>query len=246
MFKSSTHQEEDFDDLPPPYTASEAGPSSSGTTSLTSHLQSLRNQANIARDVDDNHLLACISDSIENLLTSVLASKEPGSLVSIEAFVVPAGALGPKWELSDTEDRHSSKVARVVRVDTRGKKGTGDKKQSESTRGSSVSDSLNKGFDEWGRWSDDEDAFDGASEAPRRRKLWWYDDALARRLARYLQPAQPPSVTASVASSSRAASRMSEAVSMNVRAEEATFRGENEMGLWESKTGWAIVVRFRL
>lgn len=31
---------------------------------------------------------------------------------------------------------------------------------------------------------------------------------------------------------------------MTVRAEEITFRRENEMGIWESKTGWGIVVRF--
>ncbi|KAG6093498.1 hypothetical protein E4U30_004240 [Claviceps sp. LM220 group G6] len=32
-------------------------------------------------------------------------------------------------------------------------------------------------------------------------------------------------------------------VSMEVNAEEATFRRQNELGIWESKTGWGLVVR---
>ncbi|KAG5938332.1 hypothetical protein E4U59_003821 [Claviceps monticola] len=35
----------------------------------------------------------------------------------------------------------------------------------------------------------------------------------------------------------------SDDVSMEVTAEEATFRRQNEMGIWESKTGWSLVVR---
>ncbi|KAG6145223.1 hypothetical protein E4U28_001724 [Claviceps purpurea] len=35
----------------------------------------------------------------------------------------------------------------------------------------------------------------------------------------------------------------SDDVSMEVNAEEATFRRQNEMGIWESKTGWGLVVR---
>ncbi|KAK0388140.1 hypothetical protein NLU13_4385 [Sarocladium strictum] len=34
-----------------------------------------------------------------------------------------------------------------------------------------------------------------------------------------------------------------EDVAMKVNAEEVSFRRENEMGIWESKTGWAIAVR---
>ncbi|KAL2166087.1 hypothetical protein VTG60DRAFT_3295 [Thermothelomyces hinnuleus] len=33
-----------------------------------------------------------------------------------------------------------------------------------------------------------------------------------------------------------------DAITMAVRAEEVTFRWENDFGLWESKTGWGIVV----
>lgn len=35
----------------------------------------------------------------------------------------------------------------------------------------------------------------------------------------------------------------SDDVTMRVRAEEVTFRRENEMGIWESKTGWGLVVK---
>jgi hypothetical protein len=37
-----------------------------------------------------------------------------------------------------------------------------------------------------------------------------------------------------------------DAVKMTVRAEEVTFRKENEFGLWESRTGWGIVVTVRV
>ncbi|TPX11946.1 uncharacterized protein E0L32_007444 [Thyridium curvatum] len=35
-------------------------------------------------------------------------------------------------------------------------------------------------------------------------------------------------------------------VSMTVRADEVTFRRENEMGIWESMSGWALVVTLRI
>ncbi|KAK4101251.1 hypothetical protein N658DRAFT_496547 [Parathielavia hyrcaniae] len=37
-----------------------------------------------------------------------------------------------------------------------------------------------------------------------------------------------------------------DSVKMTVRAEEVTFRKENEFGLWESRTGWGIVVTIKV
>lgn len=232
------------DDLPPPYTASTTSSSSSSQGLLTSHLSTLRAHAEITRDVDDSRLLARISDSIEELLTSVLAkSQKHQNPRVIEAIAVPSSAINSQWELSDTEDRESGKLARIVSVEIR-EKGSGDEKKqpqdSQSTDGEwSARDASRRGFDAWGRWNDDA----GRSSDSDESMLWWNDESLAKRLARYLHPPQAPQAMAG--SSSTAATRMEGAVSMTARAEEATFRRENEMGLWESKTGWAIMVRFR-
>jgi hypothetical protein len=54
-------------------------------------------------------------------------------------------------------------------------------------------------------------------------------------------PPPPP------AGASRSAPKAeSSPATMNIRAEQVTFRRENEMGIWESKTGWGIVVRIRI
>jgi hypothetical protein len=37
-----------------------------------------------------------------------------------------------------------------------------------------------------------------------------------------------------------------DAVKMTVRAEEVTFRRENDFGVWESMSGWGIVVTVRV
>ncbi|KAF1735388.1 hypothetical protein CRV24_004312 [Beauveria bassiana] len=49
-----------------------------------------------------------------------------------------------------------------------------------------------------------------------------------------------------VASRPDAAVEVADDVSMHVTAEEVTFRRENEMGIWESSTGWGVVVRVRV
>lgn len=236
-----------LDDLPPPYSptaSTSAQGDSSNPSFLTAHLQNLRAQADIARDVDDSRLLSRISDAVEGLLTSVLAKprRQQAPLRIIEAVAVPAEIIAPTWTLSD-DGRESGKIARVVRVSTRDEGKGGDKKGGHDTNDedSSIRESLNKGFDDWGRWSDDgNDDEEGSGSAS-----WWSDERLARRLAGFLQPIQPPSRSSNAGPSS-AAARIDEAVSMATRVEEVTLRRENEMGLWESKTGWAIVVRFRM
>lgn len=241
-----------LDELPPPYTPSASTSTlmgASGPSSLTAHLQNLRAQADIARNVDDSRLLSHISDAVETLLTSVLARprRQQTPLKVIEAVTVPVDAIGAGWMLSDAESDkgQSGKITRIVRISSKdeGKGARGDKKGShyaDDDDDASIRASLNKGFDDWGRWSDGEDDASGSGLA-----LWWDDEAMARRLARFLQPPQAPS-RSSDARPWSAAARMNEAISMAVRVEEATFRRENEMGLWESKTGWAIIVQFRL
>ncbi|KAI8235118.1 hypothetical protein K4K55_004432 [Colletotrichum sp. SAR 10_96] len=53
--------------------------------------------------------------------------------------------------------------------------------------------------------------------------------------------APPPDV-----SKARQQQQQDEDVSMMVRAEEVTFRRENELGIWESMRGWGIVARVRI
>jgi hypothetical protein len=56
----------------------------------------------------------------------------------------------------------------------------------------------------------------------------------------------PPPPPAPASASRSAPKAESSPATMNVRAEEVTFRRENEMGIWESKTGWGIVARIRI
>ncbi|TQV94362.1 NAD-dependent epimerase/dehydratase family protein [Cordyceps javanica] len=57
-------------------------------------------------------------------------------------------------------------------------------------------------------------------------------------------PPPPPPPTLAVASRPAAPVQCDDDdVSMRVTAEEVTFRRENEMGIWESNTGWGVVVR---
>ncbi|KAL8380843.1 hypothetical protein RB595_005234 [Gaeumannomyces hyphopodioides] len=119
-------------------------------------------------------------------------------------------------------------------------------------------------FDEWGRWGDDA----AASGDQQAGSWWWRDESAARRLAAYLQPApivktERRAVQAAVGgeeSSSASSTPTSpnpqssptvaaspilgqdESVYMTVRADEITFRKENDFGVWESMSGWGIVV----
>ncbi|POR33828.1 UDP-glucose 4-epimerase [Tolypocladium paradoxum] len=56
------------------------------------------------------------------------------------------------------------------------------------------------------------------------------------------EPPLPPPASSPAPS----ASAGRDAVTMSAGAEEVTFRRENEMGIWESTTGWGIVVRVRI
>ncbi|KAH8179158.1 NAD-dependent epimerase/dehydratase family protein [Sarocladium implicatum] len=132
-----------------------------------------------------------------------------------------------------------------------------------------------KEFTSWGRW-DDDSAAAAATSGSRAGDLWFSDQDMAHRLARHLQPAPKvdrATVREQVASqkkpdkkpsrfggllrrdapvplldrvSSGAPAPEQEDVAMKVKAEEVSFRKENEMGIWESKTGWAIAVRVHL
>lgn len=78
----------------------------------------------------------------------------------------------------------------------------------------------------------------------RLKTWWWKNEDQARFLARYLNTELATSPSAAERSPQSQSSRGhigQGGVYSTVRAEEMTFRRENEMGLWESKSGWTII-----
>lgn len=207
------------DDLPPPYT-----PTAPDHGLFTSHLYGIHSQVQ-SSDAGDNQILATLVDPVESFLASIANIRPAPKLV--EAAFVPEEALGPGWKLTNEGDRHKGEVTRVMRV-RRSMKGGMDRKDKHSENQGSAGEE--RGFADWGRF-DDEVSSNPDDEAA----LWWSDEDLARRLARHLQPASP-----------QALPNRSQEASMTVHADEVTFRRENEMGIWESKTGWGIVVQVSL
>ncbi|KAF4333534.1 hypothetical protein FBEOM_12646 [Fusarium beomiforme] len=255
---------QDFNDgdLPPPYT--ESGPSSapvseprqSVTTIFSSHLnnlplriQSVQAVRNSARDERDSEILTLLVPHIEDMLSSIAAMDPPPRVV--EMTMVPEEAVGEGWFFTDEDQSRT-----VVRV-REDRKLVGDQKkpprQSEPPK--------DRAFDDWGRWEDD------TQEAPSDNVLWWSDHDMAVRLAKYISPERVDRQTVKAhVEQAKKASRWGlfkksepsappapvikvqeeDPVTMTVKAEEVTFRRENEMGIWEGKTGWGLVVRVKL
>ncbi|KAF4981380.1 hypothetical protein FZEAL_2810 [Fusarium zealandicum] len=253
------------EELPPPYT--ESGPSlssqvpqSSIASIFSSHLNSLplrivSEQAarTSARDQRDSEILTLLVPHVEDLLSSVAAMEPPPRLV--EMTMVPEEAVGEGWAFTD-EDRSGT----VVRIQE-DRKLQGDQKPAAKPVRTPQEE---KAFDEWGRWEDEEE------ESTPSDILWWSDADMARRLAKYLQPErvdrQVVKAHVEQAKQEKKAARWGlfkkaepspppapapprveeDPVSMTVKAEEVTFRRENEMGIWVGKTGWGLVVRVRI
>ncbi|KAF4451237.1 hypothetical protein F53441_5780 [Fusarium austroafricanum] len=261
---------QDFEDgdLPPPYT--EAGPSvstpiseprQSVTTIFAAHLENLplRIQSTQAarhsvRDQRDSEILTLLVPHIEDMLSSIAAMDPPPRLV--EMTMVPEEAVGEGWVFSD---QHQSRTVVRIREDRKlvGDHKTGDQKtplkQNEPPK--------ERAFDEWGRWEDD------TQEAPSDDVLWWSDHDMAARLAKYISPERVDRqvVKAQVEQIKKSSrwglfkktepttppapvpkAQEDEPVTMTCKAEEVTFRRENEMGIWEGKTGWGLVVKVKL
>lgn len=265
---------DDDGELPPPYSPS-ATPSSVSVSSpgtlpslFSSHLSNLplrissaQAARSSARDQSDSETLALLVPHVEDFLSSITAMDPPPRIV--EMTMVPEGAVGEDWRFSD-EDRHRS-VVRIRKDDNI--KVDGDQKRAPAPAEAPTAASSSYAFDEWGRWDDRAEGSDS------QRSLWWSDMDMARRLARYLQPTQLDRQVVKQrvehVKEVRKANRWSlfkkpetppppppppvrrprdeeEDPTMTVKAEEVTFRRENDMGIWESKTGWGIVVTVKL
>ena len=288
------------DELPPPYSStsepfqlsSNVGSSSSssssstpGTSLFASHLTALHTNLRANRAIQasvkeqkDNEALAVIIPHIEYLLSSIADIHPSPSLV--EATIIPDTAVGAGWSLTEKDEKLRGELRKVVKVrkdakcipDVKGEKGKSYQKL-EQTR----ERDPNRGFDEWGRWKDDDDS--GDSDSQKEHLLWWKDESMAYRLAKYLRPERatlsvdrqtvkqfvaqkqaksrwglfrkeevtsPPPPTPPAAPVSVRNRPVDKNVTMSVAAEEVTFRKENEMGIWESKTGWGVVLTIRI
>lgn len=186
--------------------------------SFSSHLSHLQNSLPAQSSADDDSgILATLVDPIDNFITQVSNLKPTPK--TVEGTFIPEEALSPEWTLSDEGEKHKGELTKAIRVKTKSKEDTKISKEGSSWRTEEPLDSTNE-FDDWGRWDEP------SSNASTEDALWWTDESLALHLAKSIQP-----------TSLRG---------MHVRAEHVTFRRENEMGIWESKSGWGIVVRLRL
>ncbi|KAL2193212.1 hypothetical protein P885DRAFT_45890 [Corynascus similis CBS 632.67] len=73
---------------------------------------------------------------------------------------------------------------------------------------------------------------------------WGLGGSSRKKAAERASPGLPSPVSPALSSPGSAGE--DDAIKMTVRAEEVTFRWENDFGLWESKTGWGIVVTLRV
>ncbi|RGP68918.1 hypothetical protein FLONG3_7979 [Fusarium longipes] len=260
-------QSKAFDDgeLPPPYTESGLSvstpisePRQSVTTIFSSHLQNLpfRIQSvqaarTSARDQRDSEILTLVVPHVEEMLSSIAAMDPPPRVA--ETILVPGDAVGGEWLISDQDESQT-----VVRV-WEDRKLVGDQKRPPRRE---AEPRKEKAFDEWGRWEDNDTQASSSDNV-----LWWSDHDMAARLAKYISPERVDRqvVKAHVEQAKKSSKwgffkknepqspgppkpkvQEEEPVTMVVKAEEVTFRRENEMGIWEGKTGWGLVVKVKI
>ncbi|ROW06620.1 hypothetical protein VMCG_04252 [Cytospora schulzeri] len=70
--------------------------------------------------------------------------------------------------------------------------------------------------------------------------MWWHDEGLAGRLASRIRSYLPEARNAGDTDNHAGPMKTS------VQAEEVTLRRETDMGLWESSSGWAIILRLSM
>lgn len=284
-----------YTDAPPSYTStlSSTTPLPALLAPLTTHLSTLPSrlrqstaQSHTRQTDTDLALLSHILPHIEAFLLSSASELASARAGVAQLIAVPLAAVPQPWALSEVEEwRKAGEVVTVARVDVpadgkvdgtegreaaRHEKGLGREEKEDGN----AEQKKTREFDDWGRWDDGEGSDDSA------RALWWRDEAMARRLAGYLQPrervetgrreimaqvkkdkerkgllgwgrktsdAKPAEASAgSKGPQVGPVATETEGASMTVRAREVTFRKENEFGVWESLSGFAVVVTIRV
>ncbi|KAL7920628.1 hypothetical protein ACQKWADRAFT_298019 [Trichoderma austrokoningii] len=261
---NGTHLEDD--DLPPPYspsanlstsTSTQQHPDPQSYSSLfSSQIANLRtqipaSQAHRASITDDRdaYVLSIIFPYVEEFLSSI--SKIYPTPRLAEAILVPDAAVSNGWKFNDEDDKRDGEYKTLIRVCEANKKdGNDEKKQWPPEKGSHSTNETNDGTDS---------------------ALWWDSESTALRLAKHLQPPRPASSSPTDGQAAKDRSskkpgirglfkrsgdvpqniaskeeRPVERVTMTARAEEVTFRKENEFGIWETRTGWGIIMRVRI
>ncbi|KAH6608283.1 nad-dependent epimerase dehydratase family [Trichoderma cornu-damae] len=254
-------------DLPPPYSASANPDARSHSASLlSSHVAGLRDRISAsqaarasARDDRDGYVLSLIVPYLEDFLSSV-SQMDPTPRLA-EATLVPDAAISEDWKFSDEDEKRGGEFRTLIRVrETQKKKKQADGGAMPSRPEKSSARSAPS---------------DGTGSRPMIPPLWWESENAARRLAKHLQPERPAAAKSApmlrdgdcgassnkksglwglFKKSDKAAQQVvppttegsGDGVTMTARAEEVTFRRENELGIWETMTGWGIVVRVRI
>ncbi|KAI9154936.1 hypothetical protein HJFPF1_07497 [Paramyrothecium foliicola] len=252
------------DDLPPPYTSSPNDIFNPSTVSapapslFTSQLSNLRHQIHSqqaarvsAREEKDSQLLALLAPHVEDFLSSIATFNPTPSRA--EAILLPSEAVSEEWQLSDEQETRPGEIREVFLVQRHDKFINDGKGASQSSYGgSSSADDANL----W--WADEKMARRLARHLQPERGNQQIASPVPQPASIPRQEKKPSkwkffsreSAAESTASSSRAPVLSNQAalneVTMSTRAEEVTFRKENDFGIWESKTGWGIVVQVRL
>lgn len=276
---------------------------SSLTSHLHSHLSALPDRIRQTQQVHstqqtqtDIWILDHLVPVIESFLADLGARHTAPPLATLT--LVPNGVVPPDAELSSMEDTLQRKeIGRVVRVDVgeiEKEKGVGDSKGAALSASAGQATASSSEFTDWGRWEEPRSSAQGPPEM-----LWWKNEAMARRLASYLQPQVKPKPRPAVQSPVQAAveqripaekakknwgwgrwrgDQTPEAsptasatgsqgrrgtvaggdvagvpiegvvadderrAEMYVTTQKVAFRHENDLGIWESTSGWGIVV----
>ncbi|KAK3385803.1 hypothetical protein B0H63DRAFT_187735 [Podospora didyma] len=292
-----------------PLTALAASSLTTHLHTLASRLRTAQQARTTDQATRDLDIITQLVPRIEEFLGAFVSSSSPTASAA-ELVLVPGGAVPRGWAMTGAlERRRAGEFLRVVRVSDpfaslsgKSEKGgtpisptkksyayahayddeDGDGDGSNTTKdGEAPSSSREAGFDEWGRF-DSNESYDNTNVPT---ASWWYfrDEAMARRLAGYLQPranvkVERKHVQAAVVAekkgwrwgfggggggkkSAETAAPVSpglarpgvaempapdDGVSMTVRAEEIRFRRENDFGVWESLSGFGIVVTVKV
>ncbi|KAF9878676.1 hypothetical protein CkaCkLH20_03576 [Colletotrichum karsti] len=243
-------------------------------TTLTTLLRTTQSQQSALESATTSTLLPLLTPHLTTLLTRLGTHPYPPSLA--ELVLVPAAAVGPSWTVASDADPKAGEVVQVVRVVDPDTKGGGEKGDDAFGTGESSTSRASRGFDDWGRWDDEPSPgkdrggrlwwWDDEGLARRLARELQPEPKMDRTVVRAaVEQAKEEkkasrwglfrgsSAEASSSSSSAPPPRSEkstpgrdEDVSMSVRAEEVTFRRENEMGIWEGTRGWGIVARVRI
>lgn len=264
-----------YDALPPNPLTDHLTTHLSSLPSLIHSSQQAHHHARLNQDLTLTSLLTPPITSLLHAFATSPTLPPLAELTLVPAAAVPPDWIFSTPTVDSARPRKTGEIRRLERVSLDKEAAEkllphGAEERGGNDEGSSGSNAAQRSneFDDWGRWGAETD---GGPAAPAEH-LWFADEALAIRLAKLLQPATPqappqppPPEPLPPARTSKwgalfkspdpleparraprqVAEKVGDGVSMTVRAEEVTFRRENELGIWESRSGFGVVVRIR-